>query len=202
MLQVFLKPEGRRLNLLVRAPLTAIRDVTFPERGGGIPGHGARAAAAGGCGAQWIADFVELYENDAPLTKKPRVVGARISLGSDRSFDSYEQATAHITGPKLAARRECGLGTNDAGRLARVPDRIGPLGVFDPARVGAARAARRHGAAVPAGGRDGARLRTAWAIRGWCGSIRGGIRRRGASSRWGSTTSWTGPITCCSSSAW
>jgi hypothetical protein len=101
-LQAFLKPEGRGLNLLVRTPLPAIRDVTFPERGAGFLDIERAQPLLADAALQWIGDFVELYENDAPLTKKPRVVGARISLGSDRSFDSYEQATAHITGPKLA----------------------------------------------------------------------------------------------------
>ena len=31
--QMFVKPEGERLRLLVRAPLRACRDVEFPKRG-------------------------------------------------------------------------------------------------------------------------------------------------------------------------
>src|SRR5262245_62511836 len=33
--QVFVKPDGARLRLLVRAPLRACRDVDFPKRGPG-----------------------------------------------------------------------------------------------------------------------------------------------------------------------
>src|SRR3954447_14736177 len=102
MLRVFVKPEGQRLNLLLRAPLPAIRDVAFPERGAGYLDLERVEPLLPDAALQWIADFVELYENDTPLTKRPRVVGARISLASDSSFASYEQATANIAGPKLA----------------------------------------------------------------------------------------------------
>jgi hypothetical protein len=43
----------------------------------------------------WIRDFVEVYENGASLGK-PRLVGTRVSLPSDRSFASYDQALAHV----------------------------------------------------------------------------------------------------------
>src|SRR5260370_17275996 len=33
-IQLFLKPGGQRLQLLVRVPLKAIRDINFPERAG------------------------------------------------------------------------------------------------------------------------------------------------------------------------
>ena len=102
LLRVFVKPEGQRLNLLVRAPLPAIRDIAIPERAGGFLDLERIEPLLPDAALQWIADFVEVYENDAPLTKRPRVVGARISLASDPSFASYEQAAANIAGPKLA----------------------------------------------------------------------------------------------------
>src|SRR3954452_7219211 len=102
LLRVFVKPEGQRLNLLVRAPLPAIRDISMPERAGGFLDLERIEPLLPDAALQWIADFVELYENDSPLTKRPRVAGARISLASDPSFATYEQAAAHIAGPKLA----------------------------------------------------------------------------------------------------
>src|SRR5436190_15129677 len=102
LLRVFVKPEGQRLNLLVRAPLPAIRDISIPERAGGFLDLERIEPRLHDAVLQWIADFVEVYENDSPLTKRPRVVGARISLASDASFASYEQAAANIAGPKLA----------------------------------------------------------------------------------------------------
>jgi hypothetical protein len=104
--RMFLKPEGQHLNLLVRVPLKAIRDVVFPERG---PQQGPgyldlerTLPLLPDASILWISDFIQLDEDGKRLPKKPRVVAARVSLESDPSFASYEQAAAHITGPKLA----------------------------------------------------------------------------------------------------
>jgi HupE/UreJ protein len=98
--QAFLKPEGPRLRLLVRTPLAALRDVVYPTRGP-IYLDLARADASLRQAANlWIADAVELYEDDDRLSS-PRIVALRVSLPSDRSFGTYEDALAHVTGPPL-----------------------------------------------------------------------------------------------------
>ena len=102
-IQTFLKPEGQRLVFLVRAPLKAMRDMDVPRRGGAYPGYidleridpVLRDAAT-----QWIGDFVKLYEDDRQLPY-PEVLSARISLPSDRSFESYDKALANLSGPPL-----------------------------------------------------------------------------------------------------
>ena len=102
-IQTFLKPEGQGLMFLVRAPMKAMRDMDVPRRTGAYPGYidlsridpVLRDAAT-----QWIGDFVKLYENDRQLPY-PEVLSARISLPSDRSFESYDQALANINGPRL-----------------------------------------------------------------------------------------------------
>jgi len=101
--QVLLKPEGQKLNVLVRVPLPAIRDVVFPERG---PGSGyldikRSEPLAADASIQWVADFLGVYEGDKRLPQHPRIAGAHISLPSDRSFDSYDHAVAHISGSAL-----------------------------------------------------------------------------------------------------
>jgi len=48
----------------------------------------------------WVADDIELFEDDVRLPY-PRVSEVRASLQSDRSFASYEEALAHVTGPRL-----------------------------------------------------------------------------------------------------
>jgi hypothetical protein len=103
--QAYLKPEGPRLHLVVRVPLGAMRDVEFPTRG---PGYLDLARAEGAlrhAANRWIVDQVELYEDDARLPA-PRIAAARVSLPSDRSFASFEEARAHFTDAPLPEETE------------------------------------------------------------------------------------------------
>src|SRR3989449_10783758 len=101
----FVKPDGERLHLLVRVPLKAMRAVDYPRRGAGLLDLALADASLRNAATLWIADNVELYENDGRLGL-PRVVDARVSLESDKSFASYEQALAHVTGPRLPNNME------------------------------------------------------------------------------------------------
>ena len=99
--QAFLKPAGEHLALLVRVPLRAMRDVDFPARGRENYLDLERTQPLLADAARlWISDFVDVYEDDAILPK-PRVVETRLSLPSDRSFTSFDDAMAHVAGPKL-----------------------------------------------------------------------------------------------------
>lgn len=98
--QMFVKPEGRHLHLLVRVPLKAMRDISFPERGPGYLDLVRTGPLLPGAAKLWIAGFFEVYEGDA-LLSNPQVIATRISLPSDFSFASYEGAFAHVTGPPL-----------------------------------------------------------------------------------------------------
>jgi hypothetical protein len=101
----FVKPDGQRLTLLIRVPMKAMREVDYPRRGAGLLDLARADAALRNAAALWIADNIELYENDTRL-EPPRLVDARVSLESDRSFASYEQALAHVTGPRLPNNME------------------------------------------------------------------------------------------------
>ena len=99
--QAFLKPEGERLRFLVRVPLEALRDIDVPQREQGYldltrAGDALRTAAT-----VWIARQVALYEEDTRLGA-PELNAVRVSLPSDRSFQEYDTALAHITGPPLS----------------------------------------------------------------------------------------------------
>ena len=98
--QMFFKPAGNHLNILVRVPLKTMRDVDFPERGQGYLDFDQVDPALRDASTLWISDFIDVYEGNA-LLPKPRIVETRLSLESDPSFASYAQALAHITGPKL-----------------------------------------------------------------------------------------------------
>jgi hypothetical protein len=101
----FVKPDGQRLSLLIRVPLKAMREVDYPRRGAGLLDLARADAALRNAATLWIADNIELYETDRRLTH-PRIVDARVSLESDKSFASHEQALAHVTGPRLPNNME------------------------------------------------------------------------------------------------
>jgi hypothetical protein len=98
--QLFLRPAGGKLQLLARIPLASVRDLEFPEQGGGYLDLGKLAPQLRGLAKLWIGDFIELWEGDTRLFN-PAIAAARISLASDRSFASFDAALAHIAGPPL-----------------------------------------------------------------------------------------------------
>jgi len=100
---LYLKPDGDRLHLLARVPLKAIRDINFPERGAGYLDIASATPLLPDASMLWIADFVDLYQDGVPLPRKPQVRAARLSLESDRSFESFETAKANLAGPPLAS---------------------------------------------------------------------------------------------------
>src|SRR6185436_7148734 len=98
--QMFVKPSGDRLRLLVRVPLAAMREVDVPRRGPGYLDLARADAALRNAATLWFADNIEIYEGDTRLAY-PKLVDARVSLASDKSFGSYEDALAHLAGPRL-----------------------------------------------------------------------------------------------------
>ena len=99
--QIFFKPSGSHLNLLVRVPLKAMHDTEFPEREPGRLDFDRVDATLREAATLWISDFVDVYEDGARLPK-PQIVAARLSFESDPSFTSYEQALAHFAAPRLS----------------------------------------------------------------------------------------------------
>jgi HupE / UreJ protein len=108
-IQTFLKPEAQRLRLVVRVPLQAMRDMDYPKPRGttraDLMDLGRADDTLRDASTLWISDFLDVYENDVRLPK-PTVAAVRASLPSDRSFTSYEDAVAHVTGPPLPADSE------------------------------------------------------------------------------------------------
>jgi len=102
--QAFVKPDDERLRLLVRVPLEALQDVEWPTQGPGYLDLTALDAVLYDAANLWISDNVELYEDDVLLHLS--AVRFQVSLPSDRSFASYEEALAHIQGPRLSEDTE------------------------------------------------------------------------------------------------
>ena len=99
--RMLVRAEGDRVRLLVRAPLEAMQDVTFPTVGPGyldVPRAGPQLRDAA---ELWLAGNLELYEGDRRLPLE--IVNVRASIPSDRSFAEYDLALAHLRGPPLPA---------------------------------------------------------------------------------------------------
>ena len=100
--QAFFKPEGQTLRLLMRVPLKAIMDIEFPRRERDYVDLSRVDQALHDAATVWLSNKLEIYEDDA-LLGNPRIVSTRMSLESDRSFATYDDALAHVTGPPLPA---------------------------------------------------------------------------------------------------
>jgi hypothetical protein len=98
--QAFVKPQAQALKLVMRVPLKAMRDVDVPQRRGGFLDFSRVDTALRDAAMLWLGDEIELYEGDDRLPR-PRLLAARVSLESDRSFASYENALAHFETPPL-----------------------------------------------------------------------------------------------------
>jgi len=98
--QAFVRPEAQALRLVMRVPLKAMRDVDVPQRRGGFLDFSRVDTALRDAAMLWLGDEIELYEGDDRLPR-PRLLAARVSLESDRSFARYESALAHFEAPPL-----------------------------------------------------------------------------------------------------
>ena len=98
----FIKPHGHTLTVVLRVPLEAIRDVTIPLRASEYLDIGRTEQLLPDAAMLWLAGSLEIVEGKLRIGS-PRVVASRISLPSDRSFVSYDEAVAHIMGPSLPA---------------------------------------------------------------------------------------------------
>jgi len=98
--QAFVKPEGQKIELLLRVPLNAMHDTEFPERGPGYLDLARVDASLREAAAVWLADSIDASEDGVRLAG-PQIVEVRASLPSDKSFGSFDEARAHLTGARL-----------------------------------------------------------------------------------------------------
>ncbi len=200
-IQAFVKPEGRHLRVLVRAPLDAMRDVDYPRRGADGLVDVARAdAALREAASVWLAESLRIDEGDRRLPAagdrgRPDFAcrpTARLQTMTRRWRSS--PARACPTTRRSTGRRGCSTScsTTRSSRIGRASPstrRSAAWACTSSRRSGfcrrAARCARSSTRAIP----------------GSCGSIRAGTRPRSASSSSASSTSSTARTTCCSFSA-
>src|ERR1700691_794392 len=65
--QMFIKPSGQQLQVLVRVPLKAMRDFEFPERAQGYLDLDRADADLREAATRWLANDLQLYEDDKQL---------------------------------------------------------------------------------------------------------------------------------------
>ena len=100
-----MKPDGQRLQVLVRVPLKAMRDVEYPMRGADRLDVGRADTILHDAATVWLVNNIDLYEGDTALGGA-RIAAVRASLPADKSFGSYDAALAHVTGAPLPADTE------------------------------------------------------------------------------------------------
>lgn len=101
-IRTFFKPDGTTLRVLVRVPLEAMRDIEFPLRWPGYLDFDKSGPALGDAARLWVAGSLTVLENGSPLGT-PAIGALMVSLPSDRSFDSWDDAIAHVRGAPLPA---------------------------------------------------------------------------------------------------
>lgn len=101
-IQAFIKPEGQRLRLLVRVPLEAMLDASFPLVGPGYLDLSRADESLNDAAMLWIGQEVSIYEDGQRLTV-PELAAVRASLPSDPSFRAYDTALASTLGQPLPA---------------------------------------------------------------------------------------------------
>lgn len=94
-INAFVKIDAGEAQLVVRAPLYLFKSAKFPVSNIEIDVEHSASAVERAVAA--IQHDITLFENDRPLVAS-RATG-RLSLPSDRSFESYEQATSHLSEP-------------------------------------------------------------------------------------------------------
>jgi hypothetical protein len=94
-MNAFVKMEDREARLVIRVPLDVLAIVQFPVRGRELD-----IAAAGPAMERALSGLghdVSIWENGARLA--PSSAKGRLSLPTDRSFERYQDAVAHVSQP-------------------------------------------------------------------------------------------------------
>ena len=96
----YVQAEGDELRVLLRVPLEAMRDMEFPLRVDGALDLVRVGPLLRDAAQTWLADYIEIDEDGRPLAT-PRIAATRVSLPSDRAFETFAAARAHLARPPL-----------------------------------------------------------------------------------------------------
>lgn len=99
-IQTYLVPGDDEVTLVMRAPLEAMRDVTFPQRGPGYINISEAEPYLRDAAEIWLINFFTIYADGVTLDEW-EIDAVRLALPSDRTFADYEEAMASIRGAPL-----------------------------------------------------------------------------------------------------
>jgi len=99
--EAFVKPEGNQLSVLLRVPMEALGEIDFPKSGvaGSLIISEADPTLRTAVDA-YILGNIHFFE-EGRLLEQYEVRNVRVSLPSNRSFGSFDDALANIQSPKL-----------------------------------------------------------------------------------------------------
>jgi hypothetical protein len=104
LVQMFVRPMGHQLQVLVRLPLISLLNINLPKRGENFLDLAAIEPSLKDA-ATATADAVDFFEDGRKLAA-PRTRAVRVSLPSDASFASYETAMTHLASSTLSVDTE------------------------------------------------------------------------------------------------
>lgn len=107
----FVKPAGDTLTVLLRVPMEAFGEISFPLRGPGFIQISEADFAINDAARVYLTESFKFYENGVELTEKS-VAAVRVELPSDRSFTDYDSAVANVLSTPLedSVNLYCGRG--------------------------------------------------------------------------------------------
>tara|TARA_B100000925_G_scaffold16589_1_gene11510 strand:+ start:941 stop:2140 length:1200 start_codon:yes stop_codon:yes gene_type:complete len=98
--RTIIKPDVDKINLLIRVPLEAMRDMNFPTTGPGYLELEKMPELTMDAAEIWLGNFIDVYEEKNKI-KDWQIEKTRISLPSDRSFSQYSTAYNNMFSPSL-----------------------------------------------------------------------------------------------------
>jgi hypothetical protein len=135
--------EGEAVHVMVRVPLSLLGGADFPVRDNTIDQSRAQPAIQSALRA--VREAIVLSAGGTPL--QPFLETGRLSLPSDRSFDSYQDAARHLTAPPDGTEIYAGQGYFDAHfqyPAASSPGRLALHAAFMPDAMRAPRLTVRY----------------------------------------------------------
>jgi hypothetical protein len=96
----FVKPEGNVLTALLRVPMEAFSEISFPLTGPGFLQFSEADFSLRDAAQVYITESIDFFENGQLLVDK-QLQATRVSLPSDRSFTSFDEALSNALSPSL-----------------------------------------------------------------------------------------------------